>query len=50
MGEGRWGRRGIEGVYLLDEQLADQIQALVILVIAAADAASSNLSEDQLVL
>ena len=35
---------------LLAEQLDDQIQALVVLAIAAADAASSSLLADQLVL
>ncbi len=50
MGGGRWGSRGVERVYVLAEQLDDQIQALVILLIAAADAASSSLLADQLIL
>ncbi len=35
---------------LLAEQLDDQIQALVVLAIAAADASSSSLLADQLIL
>ncbi len=50
LGWGRWGTRGVKRVCLLAEQLDDQIQALVALVIAAADAASSSLLADQLIL